>query len=72
VFWVLSPCSFAGTCQHFGKGSIIKEATEIELHPNKINREAGFFLSSSQKLLIHNLKERKQVLTKNKMSTDGN
>jgi hypothetical protein len=36
---------------------IVREALEIELHPNNMNREMGFCLSSSWKPLICSLKK---------------
>jgi hypothetical protein len=36
---------------------IIRKAIEIELHPNNINREDGFYVSRSRKPLIRNLRE---------------
>jgi hypothetical protein len=35
---------------------IVREATEIELHPYNINREGGFCFSKSWKPLIGSLK----------------
>jgi hypothetical protein len=39
---------------------------EIVLHPDNMNMEEGFCLSSSWKCLIQILKERKKVLSKEK------
>jgi hypothetical protein len=43
---------------------VIRVVTEIELHPNSVNREKDFSLSKSWKPLIQTLKEHDKALSK--------
>jgi hypothetical protein len=52
VFWDVAPCR---SCEMMDR--IVREAIETELHPNNMNREAGFCLSKSWKPLICSLKK---------------